>query len=91
VAFYEGNITVGIGETEQPFTIEKIRFAPGNAFFSIEGGDIRYRYGGSDPGSDSGHIGYQGQTFSLSGVDIENFKVIGISGSPVLQFTVKGR
>ena len=89
--FYEGKFEVGTSEAKQPFTIEQVGFQPGSVHLTVESQNVRYRFGKLTPSTNDGHLIYSGgsETFTSS-IDIQNLKFIAVTGTAIVQYTVKG-
>jgi hypothetical protein len=92
MAFYEGSLPITSTQVEQPFTRDRIGFIPGNLYLSVETASVRFRYGGESPTTGSGHLlaANSNAVFTKTS-EIENLKLIAISTSAMIHYTIEGR
>lgn len=92
MSFWEGTFYVTNIEVKQPFLESLVGFPPGNAYITVEINAIRYRYGGSDPATNDGHVLEPGNGIVIHAPDVEEFRAISTSaGGSKVVFTVKGK
>lgn len=91
MAYVEDVVSITSTQFQQPFTEAAIGFLPGRLQFTVEDQNVRYWYGGRTPTPTEGHILFIGSSpVFLTTADIINMRIIAVTGTATLTYTVKG-
>jgi len=87
----EDVVTITATEVSQPFTEEAIGFKAGILYLTTETNNIRFWFLGREPTTAEGHILYTGTGYTFTAPDIEDLKLIAVTGTATVSYSAKGR